>query len=369
MTDMIFYEELNKYRDFNFEAFFDGIGDSTVKKIIAKERLTQLDYLALLSPAAERRLEEMAQRAHRQTIRHFGKVILLYTPLYLSNHCVNHCVYCGFQVHNSMERKKLTPREVDAEARIIASTGLKHILILTGESRRESPVSYIRECVGILKKYFTSISIEIYPLEEEEYRELIAAGVDGLTIYQEVYNQEVYSQLHPAGPKRNYRFRLDAPEKACRAGIRTVNVGALLGLHDWRSEAFFSGIHANHLQDSFPDVEVSISPPRMRPHLGGFQPRVSVSDKNLVQYILAFRLFMPRGGITISTREGKDLRDHLIRLGATKMSAGSCTAVGGRSDQESTGQFEISDQRGVAEMARAIYDHGYQPVYKDWQMI
>ena len=363
---MIFYEELNKYRDFDFEAFFDGIEDSAVKKIIAKERLTQLDYLALLSPAAERCLEEMAQRAHSQTIRHFGRVMLLFTPLYLSNYCVNHCVYCGFQAHNSMERKKLTPLEVDAEARIIASTGLKHILILTGESRRESPVSYIRECVGILKKYFTSISIEIYPLEEDEYQELIAAGVDGITVYQEVYDKEVYSQLHPAGPKRNYRFRLEAPERACRAGIRTTNVGALLGLNDWRSEAFFTGLHANFLQDSFPGVEVSISPPRMRPHLGGFLPRVTVSDKNLVQYILAFRLFMPRGGITISTREGKDLRDHLIRLGPTKMSAGSCTAVGGRSDQESTGQFEISDQRSVAEMARAIYDHGYQPVYKDW---
>ena len=175
--------------------------------------------------------------------------------------------------------------------------------------------------------------------------------------------------MHPAGPKRNYLFRLEAPERACRAGIRTVNVGTLLGLNRWRTEAFFTGLHADYLQNRFPEVEVSISPPRMRPHIGGFQPRVEVNDKNLVQYILAFRLFMPRGGITISTRECSKLRDQLIKLGATKMSAGSCTAVGGRSEYYSTGQFEISDERSVAEMARMLYSQGYQPVYKDWQFL
>jgi 2-iminoacetate synthase len=268
-----------------------------------------------------------------------------------------------------LERKKLSLAELEEEAKVISGTGLKHILILTGESRQMSPVSYIRDCVAVLKKYFTSISIEVYPLEESEYAELISAGVDGLTIYQEVYDEKVYAELHPAGPKRNYRFRLEAPERACRAGIRTVNVGALLGLHNWREEAFFSGLHANYLQNKFPDIEVSISPPRMRPHLGGIGPRVEVSDKNLVHYMLAFRLFMPRGGITISTRERAELRNHLIKLGATKMSAGSCTAVGGRTGRESTGQFEISDGRSVAEMSSMIYSLGYQPVYKDWQMI
>lgn len=366
---MSFYEVLGKFNSFDFEGFFKQAAGDRIKKIIAKNRLTELDYLSLLSPAAEEHLEEMAQRARRLTIQHFGRVMMLYTPLYLSNYCVNHCVYCGFQVNNKLERKKLKPEEVEKEARIIASTGLKHILILTGESRRASPVSYIKECVEILKKYFTSISIEIYPLEEEEYRELVSAGVDGLTIYQEVYDEGVYAQMHPAGPKRNYRFRLEAPERACRAGMRAVNVGALLGLHDWRSEAFFTGLHADYLQDTFPDVEVSISPPRVRPHLGGFQPRVKVSDKNLVQYILAFRLFMPRGGITISTREPAWLRDHLVRLGATRMSAGSCTAVGGRTGSESAGQFEISDGRSVVEMAQMLYAQGYQPVYKDWQML
>lgn len=366
---MSFYEEIQRYGAYDFEGFFARIAGAEIEKIIIKNHLTERDYLALLSPAAENYLEEMARKAHRLTVQHFGRVILLYTPLYLSNYCVNNCIYCGFQVNNRIERKKLTPAEVRKEAEIIAATGLKHVLILTGESRKDSPVSYIRDCVEILKQYFTSISIEIYPLEESEYEELISAGVDGLTIYQEVYDEEIYAQVHPAGPKRNYRFRIEAPERACRAGMRTVNVGTLLGLHQWRTEAFFTGLHADYLQNMFPEVEVSISPPRMRPHLGGFQPRVEVSDKNLVQYMLAFRLFMPRGGITISTRERAELRDHLVKLGATKMSAGSCTAVGGRSEYYSTGQFEISDERSVSEMAGMLYSQGYQPVYKDWQFL
>lgn len=365
---MSFYEELSKYYGFNFNSFFDNLTDEDIKKIITKNRLSALDYLALLSPRAEFFLEEMAGRAQRLTVQHFGRVIFLYTPIYLANYCVNQCVYCSFRARNKLERKKLTLPEVEHEAEAIAATGLKHILVLTGESRRHSPVSYIRQCAEVLKKRFTSISIEIYALEEAEYADLILAGVDGMTIYQEVYNEENYARLHPAGPKSNYRFRLDAPERACRAGMRTINVGALLGLGRWRTEAFFTGLHADYLQNRYPDVEVSISPPRIRPHLGGFQPEFEVGDKNLVQYMLAYRLFMPRGGITISTRERAELRNRLVKLGATKMSAGSCTAVGGRSNSESTAQFEISDERDVAEMAKMLYAQGYQPVYKDWQM-
>lgn len=368
---MSFHTIIQRYGEFDFDSFFHHLTDVEIVKTIGKERLSELDYLALLSPGAEKYLEGMARKAMQLTVQHFGRVILLYTPLYLSNYCVNSCLYCGFRTQNRMARKKLTLPELEAEAKIIAATGLKHILVLTGESRKDSPVAYIKECVGVLKKYFTSIGIEIYPLDEEEYGELIAAGVDSLTIYQEVYDRKVYQEVHPAGPKRNYLFRLEAPERACRAGVRSVNVGALLGLHNWRTEAFFTGLHANYLQNRYPDVEVSISPPRIRPHLGGFAPGVVVGDKNLVQYILAFRLFMPRGGITVSTRERAELRDRLIRLGVTRMSAGSCTAVGGHADPANIpiGQFEISDRRDVASMARVIYDHGYQPLYKDWQMI
>ncbi|NQS76546.1 MAG: 2-iminoacetate synthase ThiH [Peptococcaceae bacterium] len=366
---MSFFDLLCKYKNFDYDAFFAQVTSEAIHRAITKNRLNEMDYLTLLAPAAEKHLEELAQRAHSLTIQHFGRVIFLYTPLYLANYCINQCVYCGFQAHNKLARKKLTPTEVEQEAKIISSTGLKHILILTGESRYHSSVSYICACVEVLKKYFTSISIEIYPLEEEEYTRLVAAGVDGFTMYQEVYDEEIYAELHPAGPKRNYHYRLNAPERACRAGIRTANVGALLGLNQWRIEAFCTGLHAEYLQRTFPDVEISISPPRMRPQLGGFMPPTEVTDKNLIQYMLAFRLYMPRGGITISTRERPQLRDRLIRLGTTKMSAGSCTAVGGRSDSESTGQFEISDERSVIEMAKMLYSQGYQPVYKDWQMV
>lgn len=366
---MSFYQELQKYQAFDYEKYFNRVTESDVMAAIAKERLTSLDFLTLLSPAAGKCLEAMAVKAHQLTLQYFGRTILLYTPLYLANYCVNQCVYCGFRHSNVLERKKLTLAEVEAEAAIIAATGLKHILILTGESRKDSPVSYIRNCVEVLKKYFSSISIEIYPLETAEYRELVAAGAEGLTIYQEVYDEDIYLELHPAGPKRNYRYRLDAPERGCQAGMRSVNVGALLGLNDWRKEAFATGLHADYLQRQYPDTEVSMSPPRMRPHLGGYEPRVIVSDKNLVQYVLAFRLFMPRSGLTLSTRENAVLRDNMVKLGVTKMSAGTNTAVGGRSQQETTGQFEISDGRSVAEVAAMLYGQGYQPVYKDWQLI
>lgn len=365
---MSFYQEIEKYRDWNFADTYNQITDADISRIIAKDNLTVWDYLTLLSPMAENHLEAMAQKAHRLTVQHFGQTILLYTPLYLANYCVNQCVYCGFHAHNQIERKKLSLAEVKAEAKAIAATGLKHLLILTGESRYHSSVEYIRQCVEILKGYFTSISIEVYPLNTEEYNALIENGVDGMTIYQETYHQKVYAELHPAGPKRDYHYRLDAPERACQAGMRSVNIGALLGLDDWRREAFFTGIHADYLQRKYLNVEISISPPRMRPHVGGFPPKVIVSDKNLVQYVLAFRLFMPRGGITLSTRESAVLRNNMVKLGITKMSAGSCTAVGGHSTQASVSQFEISDERNVADIAAMLYSQNYQPVYKDWQM-
>ncbi len=312
----------------------------------------------------------MAARSKQLTLQHFGKVIFLYTPLYLANYCVNQCVYCGFNISSGIKRCKLTMEEVESEAKAIASAGLKHIVILTGESKVHSPVSYIKDCVNILKKYFTSIVIEVYPLEESEYKELIDAGVDGLTLYQEVYDEEMYKAVHLKGPKSNYRYRLDAPERACRASMRGVNIGALLGLEDWRKEAFFTGLHANYLQNKYTDTEISLSFPRLRPCGGEFQPVCIVNDKNLVQIMTANRLFMPRCGITISTRESASFRDNLLGLGVTKMSAGSVTEVGGHSEKGgSTGQFEISDPRSVEEMKTMLYSKGYQPVFKDWHTI
>jgi len=367
---MSFYKLYENYKSFDFVNFEKTLTDEDVLRIIGRETISEYDFLALLSDKASKFLEKMAVKAQMLTHRNFGKVILLYTPMYLANYCVNRCAYCGFNVKNNIERRKLDLNEVEREARVISATGLKHILILTGESRSKSSVSYIKECIEVLKKYFTSISIEVYPLEKEEYGELVEAGVDGLTLYQEVYDEDVYHEVHLSGPKKNYLYRLDAPERACMAGVRSVNIGALLGLNQWKTEAFFTGLHADYLQSKYPETEISVSLPRLRPHAGSFQPKSIVSDRDLVQIMLALRLFLPRAGITVSTRERSQFRDNLIGLGVTKMSAGSSTEVGGHSDEnKSTGQFSISDTRSVEEMREIIYQKGYQPVFKDWMMI
>lgn len=364
---MTFYDEITHLKGTDIASQINTVTPAQIANTLAKSELQVQDFLNLLSPKAAASLEEMAQAAHSLTLRHFGRTIMLFTPLYLANYCVNHCVYCGFNATNDIPRRKLTLPEVELEGQAIAKTGLQHLLILTGESRVHSPVSYIKECLEILRKYFSSVSIEIYPLTSQEYRELIAAGIDGLTVFQEVYNEQIYSVLHPKGPKRDYRNRLEAPERAGQCGIRAINIGALLGLHDWRSEVFLTGIHAAYLQKTFPEIEISISFPRMRPQFGDYQPESPASDKDLVQSIVATRLFLPRVGITISTRENTELRDNLIRLGVTKMSAGSSTVIGGHTDnKDGIGQFEISDERSVDEMRKAISDLGYKPVMKDW---
>jgi len=366
---MSFYEHITNCRTLPDTFPSDLSNPDRIRGSLQKTRLNYEDFWGLLSPNASGILEEMAQAAGKLTERHFGRNILLYAPLYLSNYCVNQCLYCGFRLDNNITRSKLTPEEVHREAKEIARTGLKHLLILTGESRAHSSVSYIKDCVSRLTPFFPSVSIEIYPLETVEYRELIEAGVDGLTIYQECYDLNIYRELHPRGPKSDFRFRLEAPERAGQAGIRTINVGALLGLADWRKEALITGIHADYLQNKFPEVEISVSFPRMRPYYGGMEPPFPVSDRDLVQIILAFRLFLPRVGITISTREDGKLRDHLIKLGVTKMSAGSSTTVGGYSSNEGTGQFEIADHRSVAEVYQAIAAQGYKPIFKDWHLL
>ncbi len=367
---MSFYEKYLSYKHFDFDAFFSNIKEEDVLHVLNKNTLDEFDFLTLLSPIAENFLEEMAQKSHLLSIQHFGKSVLLYTPMYLGNYCSNVCAYCSFNIENKIERKKLTLEEVEEEAKAIYDSGLRHILILTGESKHHTPVSYIKDCVRVLKKYFNSVTIEIYPLLEEEYIELIKAGVDGLTIYQEVYNEEVYDKVHIAGPKKNYRFRLDAPERGCKAKMHAVNIGALLGLHQWRKEAFFTGIHGSYLQNKYLDVEISFSLPRIRPHVGSFTDIFEVKDNNLVQVMLALKLFMPRCGLTLSTREAQEFRDNLIPLGITKMSAGVSTEVGGHSqEQKGDSQFEISDTRNVEDMKKALVSKGYQPIFKDWESI
>ncbi|WP_339060590.1 2-iminoacetate synthase ThiH [Tepidibacillus marianensis] len=368
---MGFFDVYFQYKNFNYEQFYEELTDSDILKIIHKDRpINEIEFLALLSPKAENYLELMAQKAHTLSLQHFGKTVLLYTPMYLSNYCTNKCTYCSFSIDNQINRKQLSTEEIEREAKAIASMGFKHLLILTGESKKDIPLSYVIDAVHILKKYFDSIGIEIFPLTVEEYQQMIEAGVDSFTIYQEVYDEEIYRKVHLAGRKRNYHFRLDAPERGCMAKMRNVNIGALLGLGEWRSEAFMTGLHANYLQNKYPDLEISVSFPRIRPHVGVFEDIYEVTDQNLVQFMLALRIFLPRVGITISTRERQGFRENLIPLGVTRISAASSTEVGGHSIEDAgDGQFEIDDKRSVEEVRAAIFKKGYQPIFKDWVRI
>jgi len=350
-----------------------GITSADVEKALSCRNPDSRHFRALLSPEALPYLEEMAGKARDITQGHFGKAILLYAPLYVSNYCDNKCLYCGFNLQNKIQRKKLTLEEVEKEASFIASSGLRHILLLTGGSRTMSPLSYIKDCVKVLRKYFTDISVEIYALTEEEYAGLVSAGVDALTIYQEVYDEKTYTRMHPAGPKSDYAFRLGAPERGARAGMRSVSIGTLLGLDEWRREVFWLGMHAKYLQDNFPAVDVGASLPRLKPHEGAFRAPYDVSDMEMAQIITALRIFLPRLGISLSTREGAAFRENLLPLGITRISAGSSTYVGGHAayakDRQNIPQFEISDKRSVAEIMAALKLKGYQPVLKDWLAI
>lgn len=366
---MSFYEKLLSLEPFPFQERLQACSDADVARVLAKRRIMEDDLPVLLSPAAGNHLEEMAEKAQRITRSQFGNVIQLFTPMYVSDFCVNHCEYCSFSSIYDFPRKKLDMQEVEREAAEIASTGIRHLLLLTGESRKDSPVSYMKDCVKVLRRYFSSIGIEVNPLSVSEYGELARAGVDSLTVFQEVYHQETYKKLHIKGPKRNFKNRLDAPERGCAAGYRSVNIGALLGLYDWRQEAFTAALHADYLQSKYPGCEISLSIPRFRPFLGDFHPESEVTDRALVQIILAYRLFLPRAGITLSSREPASLRDRLIHLGVTKISAGVSTAVGGHSGAGGTPQFEISDGRSVSEISEMLYRSGLQPVYKDWDIL
>ena len=365
---MSYYPILQKYNGLDFQNIFDTTTDSDIERAISAESITELALLHLLSIKAASKIESIAERSKELTTQYFGKTISLYTPIYLSNYCTNKCPYCGFNASSKIERKQLTEIELEREAEFISDQGFQHVIILTGESKQIAPLSYIESCVKILKKRFSSISIEIYPLTETEYKRLIDLGVDGLTLYQEVYNQSIYKNLHQGGAKENYLFRLNAPERALSQGMRTVSIGALLGLNNWRKEVFFAATHARYLQDKFSSSEISISTPRIQPQVNQFKPEVIVSNRDLVQIITALRIFLPRVGINLSTRESRALRDNLIRLGVTKISAQSSTAVGGHTASKNTSspQFETADKRSLKEIKDHLLNCGYQPVFKDW---
>ena len=367
---MSFYKIIEEYKDFDFNNYFKNVTIKDIKESINKENLDREDLLNLLSPKALELLEEMAQRANKLSIQYFGKTVNLYTPLYLGNYCENHCAYCGYNVVNKIHRKKLTLDEVRLEGEAISKEGFKHLLILTGESKVKTPVSYIADCVRVLKPMFPSIAIEIYALTEGEYKTLVDAGVDGLTIYQETYNEEVYDKVHISGPKKNYKFRLDAPERGAKVKMRDIGLGALLGLSDFRIDAFFTALHGYYIGKKYRGVNIAYALPRIRPHEGEFNDINKVNDKNFVQMLLAFKIFNPTASINISTRERPGFRENLIPLGANKISAGVSTNVGGHAIEDvGEKQFEINDTRSAKEIKEIIKDLGYQAVFKDWERI
>ncbi|MBC8544589.1 2-iminoacetate synthase ThiH [Bianquea renquensis] len=335
---------------------------------LEKQTLTPVDLAALLSPAAAPYLEPMAQRAKVLTATHFGNSVGLYTPLYIANFCVNHCVYCGFNCKNQIHRGKLTEEEIDHELSAIAKTGLKEILLLTGESKSQSNVAYIGRAVEIAKEYFTAIGIEVYPMDVEEYAYLHEKGADFVSVYQETYDQTRYQEVHLAGPKRNFAYRFNAQERALQGGMRGVCGGALLGLGDFRRDAYAGALHMSLLQKRYPHAEVSFSVPRLRPYKNNADNSPNdVHEPQLLQIMLALRIYMPFAGINISTRERAGFRDHVIGLCATKISAGVKTGVGGH-EEEAKGdeQFQISDPRSVSDIHAMLLQRGLQPVYTDY---
>ena len=347
---------------------YEKYTDSDVLRALAKDNRTPDDFAALLSPAALPHLEEMAQLAQQETRKHFGNSVYMFTPIYIANYCENYCIYCGFNCHNKIRRAKLDMDEVEQEMKAIADTGLQEILMLTGESRTMSPVSYIGEAVKIARKYFRVIGIEIYPLNVDEYAYLHECGVDYVTVFQETYDADKYKTLHLGGHKRIFPYRLNAQERALMGGMRGVGFAALLGLSDFRKDAFATGMHAYLIQRKYPHAEIAFSCPRLRPIINNAEinPR-DVHEPQLLQVVCAYRIFMPFASITISTRERAGFRDNIIGIAATKISAGVDVGIGGHSGEEKGDeQFEISDGRSVDAVYQAIQAHGLQPVMADY---
>lgn len=348
---------------------YDKYTETDVKRALAAEYLSVEDFAALLSPAAEPFLEQMAEKATIETRKHFGNSVYLFTPLYIANYCENYCVYCGFNCHNKIRRAKLDKDGIRREMEAIAKTGMEEILILTGESRKMSDVEYIGEACSIAHEYFKNVGIEVYPMNTDEYKYLHEHGADYVTVFQETYNSDKYETLHLAGHKRIFPYRLNAQERAIRGGMRGVAFAALLGLDDFRKDAFAAGVHAYLIQRKYPHAEISFSCPRLRPIINNdkINPK-DVHEKQLLQVMTAFRIFMPFAGLTISTRERAGFRDNVVGMCATKISAGVSTGIGSHTEEESLGdnQFEISDDRTLDEVCEAIRARGLQPVMNDY---
>ena len=362
-------EQMNSY-DYNKYTAKD------VKAALEHETCTVEDFKALLSPAAEPFLEEMAQRARLETSKHFGNTVYLFTPLYIANYCENYCVYCGFNCYNHIQRMKLTMEQIEHEMKVIADSGMEEILILTGESRAQSDVDYIGEACKLARKYFRMVGLEIYPVNVDEYRYLHECGADYVTVFQETYDTDKYETLHLMGHKRVWPYRFDAQERALMGGMRGVAFSALLGLSDFRKDALASALHVYYLQRKYPYAEMALSCPRLRPIINNDKINpLDVHEKQLCQILCAYRIFLPFVGITVSSRESAAFRNGIVKIAATKVSAGVSTGIGdheskytGKEQEGAQGdeQFEINDNRSLDKMYQDIAGEGLQPVLNDY---
>jgi 2-iminoacetate synthase len=361
---------LDAWPEARLRELIDGAGPADVKRALRREPLHPEDLAALLSPAAAPFLEDLAQAAHRITRRQFGRTIGLYAPIYLSNICYSDCAYCGYAVHSGSrgDRRTLTPGDIRTECATLAGHGFQSVLLLTGEAPQVAPVEYLAQAVAIAREYFVSVAVEVYALDAADYRVLVDRGLEGVTLYMETYHRETYAQVHRRGRKRDFAYRLEAIARAGRAGVRRLSIGALLGLYHWWADGFWMGLHARHLQKECWQSAISVSFPRLRHAPQRFQVQHLPADRELVQLMLALRIFLPEVGFNLSTRETAVLRNRLIPLGVTMMSAGSCTRPGGYAhpDDGALEQFEVEDRRSPAEVAEAIRRAGYDPVWKDF---
>jgi 2-iminoacetate synthase len=339
-----------------------------VERALTVSTRTIDDFMALVSPAAASYLEHMAQLSRQLTQQRFGKTIQLYVPLYLSNECNNICTYCGFSLGNAVRRKTLSNIEIMQEAAAIKTMGYDHVLLVTGEANHTVHLPYFKNALTLLRDHFAQLSMEVQPLEEEEYRELTHYGLHTVLVYQETYHRDDYKKHHPKGKKSNFQYRLETPDRLGRAGVHKIGLGVLIGLEDWRTDSFFTALHLQYLERTYWQTKYSISFPRLRPFSGGLEPKVNMTDRELVQLICAWRIFNQEVELSLSTRETPHFRDHVVSLGITSMSAGSKTNPGGYVvEPESLEQFEIADERSPAEIARVISSKGYEPVWKDWE--
>ncbi|WP_163832857.1 2-iminoacetate synthase ThiH [Spartinivicinus ruber] len=365
---MSFYDQL---QTINWDESRIAIVSKTtadVERALSRQRLALDDFQALISPAAEPYLEQMAQRSIQLTRQRFGNTMQMYIPLYLSNLCSNICSYCGFSIHNKIRRTTLNKEQLEAEIIAIKKMGFDHVLIVTGESEHRVGMAYFRKVLPQLKQAFSHISMEVQPLDQHEYEELINLGVDAVLVYQETYNPITYAQHHLKGKKQDFRYRIETTDRLGAAGVHKIGLGALIGLDDWRTDCYHVAVHLDYLQRTYWKTKYSISFPRLRPCAGEFQPTSIMTDRQLVQLICAYRLFNPDVELSLSTRESAYFRNNILPLGITSLSAGSSTQPGGYAEdsKQALEQFEISDERSPAVMAAIIKQKGFEVVWKDW---